>query len=230
MSGTETVAKAPEASEGSWSSLHENGKLDVQDLLVRVAQGACPIRPSRRRLHLPRHVSEEDRAAEKYAKRIATPLYQALTPNATDETYKAKATAMAARLARCVAYIEGDERKHDIFVRLINALKDPKNTRLRDDIVEEHIPPMIVPQLTEDQLRNPEDRKKIAEERRKRGRERDESLMSIALVSTLYQCPECQSRRCTANERTSSDAKFWVSDDDSSAVVTCLDCHHTFKS
>ena len=208
-----------------------NGEeLDATDLFLKTVAGSY-VRPTRRRLHLGHHYTEEDNESAQYAKKIVTRIALALEADAPDEAFKVEASRMATRVAHAIAFSNKDNR-HELMLRINTALKDPKNSKLREDIVHENIPPEILIHLSEEQLANPEERRRVAKERRARDAERnEEDLKKIGQTRThIYPCPECGEKDAFIQQRATDQVKFWVSDDDANALCTCVKCGHAFKA
>jgi len=209
--------------------------VDFTDFLNAASLGQFGSQASRRRLKLSVHYSKQDHEQAAYARKMGPTLGNALQTNATDEGYKKKALAIAHRIAHCLAVEVGTgEERHRKLLKLNSSFKDPENQWLRDDVVNEVIPPEIVVQLPEEKLLAPEIRRAEAKARKSNdaGRDETQAMLATMAITTLFACPRCKTQRCYVLQKP-NEAKYnpmGGEDAPESLMLKCTNCGFAFHS
>ncbi|KAH9597293.1 Transcription elongation factor S-II [Trypanosoma melophagium] len=136
-------------------------------------------------------------------------------------------TRISALSLRIASAIPGDRSvAADSFRVLLVNLKDAKNTKLRDDIVEGRLPVEVLVHMKERDLLNPEERKKQEEAFLERSKDTDlsEIRKATATKSTLFQCPSCKARDCTWTQRQTRSG-----DEPMTVFCLCNICDHKWR-
>ncbi|EKG07322.1 transcription elongation factor, putative [Trypanosoma cruzi] len=179
-------------------------------------QSATPIKPKEEPMI--GGVQGSSRVA-KWSALIGSALMQG---RAKEEEEKINALAL-----RIVTAIPGDRSlAADGFRVLLVNLRDAKNTKLREDIIEGRLPVEVLVHMSERDLLNPEARKNQEEEFLKRSRDTDlsEIRRAMATKSTLFQCPSCKARDCSWTQKQTRSA-----DEPMTVFCICNVCDHKWR-
>lgn len=110
------------------------------------------------------------------------------------------------------------------------ALADPLNVELRNDVLQGKLSPEELISLDETSLLNPQDRAVQEKARLDRLNQHSvEYLEKLSLTVThMFTCPACGSHECFANFR-STDFVKWQGDDQTPTLLRCCKCSHSFR-
>lgn len=140
------------------------------------------------------------------------------------EEEKSRVDAVAHRIA---AAIPGDRSAAaDTFRVLLVNLRDTKNGRLRDDIVEGRLLVEVLVRMTERDLLNPESKKAQDVEFLERCKDTDltEMRKATATRSSLFPCPSCKERDCTWTQKQTRSG-----DEPMTVFCVCNACDYKWK-
>ncbi|RNF19695.1 transcription elongation factor [Trypanosoma conorhini] len=132
--------------------------------------------------------------------------------------------AVASRIATA---IPGDRSAAaDGFRVLLVNLRDEKNTKLREDIVEGRLPVEVLVHMSERDLLNPEAKKNQEAAFLERSKDTDltEIRRATATKSTLFPCPSCKARDCSWTQKQTRSA-----DEPMTVFCVCNVCEHKWR-
>lgn len=140
---------------------------------------------------------------------------------------EADAARVSETMQRTAAAIQGDGDAAMIRFRTIKfAVKDEKNSKLRNDILEGVLTPEVLASLKEHELANPEQRKQREEEFLERNKSKDlnELQRSLSSSSSLFPCPRCGAKDCTWVQRQTRSG-----DEPMTVCCTCNKCGRVWR-
>ncbi|RNF12469.1 transcription elongation factor [Trypanosoma rangeli] len=132
--------------------------------------------------------------------------------------------AVALRIA---AAIPGDRSAAaDGFRVLLVNLRDAKNIKLREDIIEGRLPVEVLVRMSERDLLNPEAKRNQEAEFLERSKDTDltEIRRAITTKSTLFPCPSCKARDCSWTQKQTRSA-----DEPMTVFCVCNVCEHKWR-
>ena len=130
-------------------------------------------------------------------------------------------------MKKTAAAIPGDANEAMLRFRTLKfALQDSKNAKLRADLLEGQLAPEVFATLREQELANPEQRRKREEEFLERNKSKDLNELAKALssTSTLFPCPRCGARDCTWVQRQTRSG-----DEPMTVCCTCNKCGRVWR-
>lgn len=130
-------------------------------------------------------------------------------------------------MLRTAEAIPGDADAAMLRFRTLKfAMLDSKNGKLRSDILDGTLAPEVLATLREQDLANPEQRKKREEEFLERNKSKDLNELAKALssTSTLFPCPRCGARDCTWVQRQTRSG-----DEPMTVCCTCNKCGRVWR-
>ena len=114
----------------------------------------------------------------------------------------------------------------DLARRLLHHLRDPLNVELRMKVRTGCIEADVLVDIPEEELINPEEKRKMKEEYEERQKSKNWSELKKAVsnVTNMFRCPKCGKNECSMIHKQTRSG-----DEPMTAFLTCMACGKVFK-